>query len=891
MPNPTINPPWAAGATYTVTNSDYLTVDVRIKEPDETPAEIFLTVPAGATVRAVRDPGSWSASGTEIRSAVAWIGAPIALGNWSLSVTAGATPTSQATVEVISAAVGAAGLLRLIIRPLANAPCVLEPGAPDGVSIDRVLAGPSIVNPHVSSPPLPVRELDPVTIAATGQHTVQVNPAPTVPLPALPAMIGSWAPEPANALAVSAFMTTNTTATFIAPAAYANTPLGFRYTAAYNLDANGTIGVSDPQYQEVLNVTVETVAHGMVLVLDKSGSMSSNLPGGSTSKWEATVQAAHAWLDLFRLFRTGENHKAAVVTFEHDTCAATKATTSDVTMRNPQNGADVAGNTMPSLVALGDVAALNLGTEQSCTPIGDALVKGLDVIQGSLVAGNKASMVLLTDGYENSGAVRLASAPTFSSTLNSAPYASAKTRLGTPPRIFTIGVGQSVDEDKLNELPNPPGSGSGVGYYRLTTNVKEILPTFADMLGQVLDAQRLSPTGGVLDPDAPSHAMYFDVGTGEQRASFLVPWPDSSHNLRVGFRPQGSAAAFTLVNDGDAAVIDYLRREGHGLMTVDLGVATATSPSAATQWRVQHLNAANTAQPLTDADVLCMVDLVTKAEITFDQPQYFTGDQIRLRCSIRSGGVRITGATIGVDSARPGEGLGTFLATRSPDFIRLGREATTPPRGPDPNQAKGHMFHTLLKLNHMDQLPVVTPPMFHLQHDPAEGDGHYVHAFADTTKEGTYTFRFRIEGTLPDGSRFSRLFVRSTWAGIRPDPSTTIVIWTTLTGLPTGQFGYVMRLTPRSVTGEYLGPFRADAIRLYPSNGVLQGGLIDNLDGSYDQHVLYQAGQDPVVNIEVNGIPVRPSGPILDGGGSCWPLWKRAILCTLRHLKRLLFGK
>jgi hypothetical protein len=892
MPNPVINPAWGVDLAYTVTNSDYLAVDARLSELDEEPAQIDVTVPAAGRVHAVRDPASWAAGGVEILGVGGWAVGPVVMGNWTLTVSAGAAVTDPASIEITNGnGLSPNGLVRLIFTTLGGAACDVSPGG-GTLSIDRLLASPSIINPQVTSG-LPVHELDAVTLGATVQATQQVNPAPSVPLSALPAIVSGWEPEPTNPVAVSAFVSAGANASFTAPAAYDTASLDFRLTAGYDLDASGTIGSSEPVNEHVLSLDVETVVHGMLLVLDRSGSMGSSL--GSTTKWNGTVQAAHAWLDLFRTFRTGEGHKAGIVTFEHGTCNWVLSPAANVTVRNPQTGAAELSDPMTDLADLGDDTLLTLGNPQSCTPIGDALIKGLDVLQSNLEPGSVASVVLLTDGYENSGRVTIAaSAGPAAETYNSAKasYPFGTSLLGD--RLFTIGVGASVDEDRLADLPAPAGANMGPGYYRLTTDVKEILPTFADMLGVVLDAQRVLPTLAVTDPDSPAHAMYFDVPTGEQRVALLVPWANANDNLLVAWRLQSSNGPFAVVNSVDASVVGSYRRQGHGLMTVDVTGVTGSGDPPATQWRVQHRNMANTPQPLTDADVLCMVDLVTKAEIRLDKPRYFIGDAINITCSIRSGGTRVTGTSVGVDVARPGEGLGTFLATNSGLYKQ--KQRSTKPEGPDPDAGKGLMFKTILQLKGMDSLPVLTPPAFHLQDDGAHGDGaandgDYANSFTDTTKEGTYTFRFRIEGTLADGSRFSRLFVRSTWVGVKPDPVATTMAWTTLGGLPSGQSGQLLTIKPVAANGELLGPFRHDVITVTVSHGVLDGALVDNLDGSYSQRVLYKGGEDPIVNVEIYGAPMRPTGPTLGDGTSCLRLWIKAILCTLRKILRMIAGK
>jgi hypothetical protein len=876
MSNPTISPAWAADQIYTVTDSEYLAVDVRLSELDEESATLELTLPGGATVHAIRDPATWADAGVEILGVGGWISAPVSLGNWTLTVSAGASVTDPARIEIENGdGLSPAGFLRLVFKSLGGSACVIEPGG-GNLSIDRLLADPSIINPQIATG-TPIYELDMVQLIATVKETQEVNPTPFVPLPAIPAVLAEWEPDAANPAAVTGFISTGTTADFQAPAVYDTMHLNFILTAVYDLDASGTMDAGEPSNDHTLALDVETVTHGMLLVLDRSGSMGSTL-GGTITKWEATVQAAHAWLDLFRSFRSGSNHQAGIITFEHDACGWTKSVHPDVTVRNPQTGAAVTDSSvdpMSDLATFGNQAVLDLGTDQTCTPIGDALVYALEILQKEMSVGNLASIILLTDGYENSGEITIASSTTGTGAADTFDNKRVSPGLSygndlVDERLFTIAIGESVDADRLNDLPNPPGAQTGVGYYRMTMDV-----------------------GSVSDPSPPSHAMYFEIPTGEKRIALLVPWPSSTHSLRVAWREQGDSGSFTVLNLGDTGVIGYPNRQFHGIMTVDLTALTGSGTPPATEWRIQHLDDTDVEQPLTDADVLCMIDLVTKADISFDMQQYFVGDPIQLKCSIRSGGSRVIGANVGVDVAKPGEGLGSFLTTNAHLYIQF---KDRKPKGPDPDQGKGLFFKNILAQKEMDSLPVVIPPAFSLLDDGAHGDGapdngDYGYAFTDTDKEGTYTFRFRIEGTLEDGSRFSRLFVRSTWVGIKPDPEATVMEWSTLDDVPGGMIGSLLTITPKTASDEYLGPFRSDVIDISVFDGVLEGPLVDNYNGSYSQRVIYSRAQDPVVSIEVYGKPLKPTGPTMgiEEDQNCLQLLLRGLICLIRKLLSL-FG-
>jgi len=892
MPNPVINPAvWAAGATFTVTGSSFVAVDVRVDDIANAPASMTVTAPAGATVHAFRNPNTWAGAGAQLLSGGAWVAAPVVLsGNWTVTVAPGGAATDPATITVENSdGVAPSGTLRLVLAGLAGGAATIEPGG-GTLSIDRVLADPSFLNVQVTSG-LPVKELDAVTLGATVQPTQATNPAPATPLPAPPAILSGWAEEPGNPLAVKDFASVGTAASFTAPAAYADTALSFRLTGTYDLDASGTATLGEPSGSHVLPVTVTTVRHGMVLVIDRSGSMGAGF-GAGLSRWDAAVQAAHAWLDLFRALRPGDQHKAGIVTFEHDPCSWTPSPAADVTLRNPATGAAAAA--MSTLVDLGNVPVLNLGAVDSCTPIGDALVKAFQAITAAMPAGSKASVLLLTDGYENSGRVTIAAAKgsaatTFAQERVTPALSFANGLVGE--RLYTIAVGDSVDEDRLNDL--------GAGFYQLTSEAKQVLPAFAEMLGEVLDAEPAMPIA-FADPNFPN-SLYFPVPTGEQKVAFLVPWDSATHELRVGWRTQGSAGDFTLVDPNGAGVLSF-RRQTHGLIVVD--IATVTGAGTATEWRLQHMNG-NVAVALPADGALVMTDLVTRATVSFDKRQYFIGDAIRLACRINSGGVPVTRAKVYVDVARPGEGLGTFLATNA-DLYKPDRQE---PRGTtgaaggtlDPQKGKGLMFGTLLAILKLDGLPKVAEPDFELLDDGAHEDGKaedgvFANLYKDTLKEGTYTFRFRIEGELPDGSRFSRLFVRSTWAGVRPDPFETEFVWKLIEDRTQDLAVAVLTLTPKSATREFLGPFREADIVLKVMHGQFDGRLVDNLNGSYSQRVLYRPYEFPIVSVSIYGQDMPPTGPGLVGpslggpslggtppgttGKGCLALWLAAIRCT-----------
>ncbi len=868
MANPTITP-WAPGASFTVSGSTFAAVDVALSDLSSVPAILTLTMPANAAVFAYRDPANWSGPGTPILTGGVWVAGPILLdGEWRLTVTPGGTATDPQTITITDEdGSHSVGTLRLVARNLTGN-ALFEFGG-GSVSIDRVIADPSITDVQVTSG-TPVDELASVTLGATIARTESLNDDAALAAP--PPLAKAWAPAIANPAAVTGFSSVGQTASFTAPAAYAPLDLNFIATGAYDLDGGGIGSASNPRNTATLAVTVQPVTHGMLLILDRSGSMGASFGGGQT-RWTAAVRAAHAWLDLFRAFRPDGAHKAGILTFEHGSCAWQSAASSDeITLRDPVT--TLSSGSMKALTPFGDAAELFLGLPETCTPIGDALVAGFAAIDAGLNSGSetkRASILLLTDGYENCGNV------TIAATKGSAAktFAQVRPTLGgkelVEDRLFTVAVGQQVDADRLNALGN--------GFYQMTENTAQLLPAFAEMIGKVLDAQPVMPVNTIADPDAAMfpHALFYPMSAGEQKIAFLVPWTDQNHKISIAWRAQNMAGSFTGILPG--AGVSTFRRKGHGLVVVD--IAAVTDGAGATEWRMQHQDQASMALPMTSESALCMADLKLKAEVAFDQRSYFIGDTMAVSCGLIDGGAPVSGATIHLDIAGPGEGLGTFLGTHAARYKALERDLPADIlKSADRYEGKAMMHAVLLRALQMDRLPEVSPPDPGLTED---APGRYTAGFADTAKEGTYTFRWRIVGTLPDGSRFTRVMVRSTWVGVRPDPSLLGTVWQTVPG------GWTMTFKPKTASGELLGPFRADTIVMSVAHGSFDGDLTDHLDGSYSRKVLGMDGRQPVVSIEIYGTPMNPAGPGLDdpkmaGGLTCRQIWCAAWRCLVDRI-------
>jgi hypothetical protein len=269
-----------------------------------------------------------------------------------------------------------------------------------------------------------------------------------------------------------------------------------------------------------------------------------------------------------------------------------------------------------------------------------------------------------------------------------------------------------------------------------------------------------------------------------------------------------------------------------------------------------------------------------------------------------------------VELARPGESLGTFLATNSGDY-KPGR-----PRRPDPQAPKAQMLAQLLQTHEWADLPIITPTGIFvdgsdtLYDDGAHGDGqaddgNYANRYVDTDKEGTYTWRVTIEASLPDGSQIRRVLTLSKWVGISVAPKTSQV----LTAAPIKSGNVLLTavtVVPCDARKELLGPFRAGDVHFAVRGGSFQaaevrpnadgveyrrtdgGVMLSRYDGGYTRIVESPIGGSATVTVTVKGVElpsVVVGEPKTDGPGGrpgclpgCLPGPARLLLGLLRRL-------
>ncbi len=848
MANPQITnpngttPPNLGNPTYHITDSDRavadLTLDIGIASPKQFSVQ-YPSAAAGVQVTLVRGAVSLNLLPGPINDSSTFSNRQIVAG----TITSGSDIILTCQISAIAAAGSEAWEVR--VSGLAGNLCRFSQpeNDPSALTITRLTCDP-VAEFTIGSPGSTAKEQQTVTLTASagiGPNTIVGGPAPTtryrwtytgnIAVPAFPACGSSQ---------VMSFTT---------PGVYGDKTIQLNLQVWLDGACPADVGflhASAPAQA----LTIQPRTQHLMLVLDRSGSMAG-------AKWANAQIAGRILANLFAALRSGVNpaDRVGILVFEDTTC----------TWHTPPIDPRIAP-VLPlkdTATAYGDICNLEFGHAGSCTPIGDGMIKAMDDLAGLGWADDpRFTIILLTDGYENSGTVKVSPetpAPSFVPTFASAQTATeGRQQVQARWSVYTIGVGSAadVDEDVLDALPAAGGS-PAPGYYRLVSDIDELEEAIGQMVSDSQEAEHedLLPGGpSIADPSPLAHQRYFTLDPKVNRLAVTVNWTNPSDTIELARRNSGDSGAFLPVS------VAVQKCPRHGFTWVDVAALYGGEDNVpATEWRVVH-KSGDVPQPIPDEKLMIFVDLFVKAEIRFDKDRYRTGDPMHITARLRAGNRPITKARVLVELARPGESLGTFLVTHGANY-RPGDSGPSDQARPHPKQA---MLQDLLRKLQWKALPVLKPTAVFddgsnrlfddgAHGDGAAGDGNFANTYSDTDMEGTYTWRFRIQGELPDGTPFNRVRTISKWVSVNVDPFSSPV--TAVFGQP-GPHGLLsarITVVPRDRGGQFLGPFRSSEVEFIATAGSLDVPTEPRYDGAYSCKLVYRKGEKPAVMVIVQG--------------------------------------
>jgi hypothetical protein len=557
-------------------------------------------------------------------------------------------------------------------------------------------------------------------------------------------------------------------------------------------------------------------ARRVMVVLDRSGSMTESAGGGTLKMDEARAAAA-----LFvNLLRTGGGNEIGLVSF------STNATT-DEGLGNVTNGKknQILNNDLPALTATGS------------TTIGGGLVKARD--EFAAPSATPRAILLLTDGMENTPPM----------------IANVSGLSGIDITAIGFGTESNLDGQKLTDLAQTHN-----GFYKRAGSGLDLRKFFALAFGEIFEA------GALVDPEfrlsarqKESKPLPFHV-CGEEVVTIVVGWDIGQITLGIAVTtPSGQAV--DLSKNGIEVV--------YGDRWMFARIPLPQSGERDGVWHVAVSRQSGTGEfAPAPVDLTYFINVIARGGPSLKpfrpaRRRLYTGDVLNPRVMLQYPDETVPlGGEVTLKVRRPNASVGTTLSRIGLGAARTVDGDVIPARQSTliaAEQSSGKPVAAYVEQTHpMDSHAEATGYYF-------ESPGIYGAVLTDAlVVEGNYTFHARARyGVGCIGTREVQ-WTEHVTVGI--DPSSTPV---TVTPGPSGG-GSVVTFTPEDKYGNHVGPGASDGFTVSVPPGCHKvGDLVDHGNGSYSQQIDCPPGEDPAVVVTQPGrdpVVLRPPAGPHEGG-------------------------
>jgi von Willebrand factor type A domain len=594
----------------------------------------------------------------------------------------------------------------------------------------------------------------------------------------------------------------------------------------------------------------------VVLVLDKSGSMSELPPGaeGGANKAAILKSALSAFIVQWR--------QLDAPVFDEETGMLTGIENSEdrigvVFFDSTAVGQSIAGAEAPAnffvLRGAGPsdpahpwTAVSN--TIQTLTPGGSTSIGG-GINEGMRLWANDPdhdlSMVVVTDGKQN---VEPLIGETADGFLTLTPVSGFDTQLRrrfVPIQSIAFGLPTGVDQELLDKLAQETNGRTFVAIDAAT-----IFNTFGQTLVAILKGNTIATIlrhDDTMSGAGPASREKLVVDRSIPRVVVSLQWaPPLSDVLDLEvLDPSGNVITPTETAKLPQAVI--LRFD--------------TGPSDAGDWSVRVKRAQSAAtQPIPYTLTAFAVEDELEYRVSTGDAVIATGDTVPIRVSVTYAGRplnKLPNGAIRVRVQKPAEGLGTILHNaRGTDTSAPAPAGDT--RTPYDRKVSGLTTAQLLQR--------ITPRDAGEITLTEEKPGIYVGTFGDTNVPGAYGFEVLLDWTDPRTGHLRREERVETQVKVRP--TATVV---TVTRGDDGRTR--VTATPRDRFGNYLGPGYEHRVKArLTSAGTISTTAVDpDQTGTYVFTIDdVPAGETPAVTVTVDGVEATPGTPPSTGGTNGW---------------------
>jgi hypothetical protein len=448
------------------------------------------------------------------------------------------------------------------------------------------------------------------------------------------------------------------------------------------------------------------------------------------------------------------------------------------------------------------------------------------------------AIVLLSDGYHNCpGLVGVGDAAVTSliSDLNSDSI-----------RMFSIGFGRPTDIDHplleaLADRTTPAGF-TGSQFHDVTTAgfdpstwvpATALQATYKAILADALGLQTgVDPAGLIGAGETKSFPIA--LNSHDRKVSFYVGWESPvADRLRLQLR----ASDGSVVPGGATGVVEH-KGEAHHIITVSREFLRQPGKVGNAPWMLEIIYAGVEAETSEHYQYGVVMDSGLRLHAGTQRRDYHAGDSILLTARLQVADKPLTDiGDVYAEVLTPSAGLGNWFAKYpvSASVLakyrqRLDTETLAPVA------QKAHYLGNVMDL----QFPGAKPSRQiklndrGTEGDAVAGDGIYSVNFTDTGLPGTYSFRVVARGDAPGPGTFHRENMIQHRVEVAPDAGSTVV-FVSLRERLDDLLLYELKVVPRDRLGNFTHPALASSIKLWVSQGELEGAVTADLQGGYSQ--------------------------------------------------------
>jgi hypothetical protein len=613
--------------------------------------------------------------------------------------------------------------------------------------------------------------------------------------------------------------------------------------------------------------SVERLAQ-IAFAMDLSGSMTEALPGGGEKLAEAKDKAnlfaslveASNQLGAYGFATDNPANAAFTATYKDSAAASHTATMNDTSqiaaIRTIQPG--VAGNAD----RLAIIGAISTQSAHGCTPVGQGLLRaraGLAELPPPVGgAGSPAkAIVLFSDGLQNVPPFVNTAAP-FSCGGGAAPLIdAARTFSDEGIQIYSIYFGPEMGMayDLMNQLKEQTG---GDYVYGAATPL-QLAATYYAIRGLVDDM------------------VYFEK---EATTSAKGPWPTFEVSFDSAVDLATVAVAWPQGNGQTRLTVDYRRRGTADWLSAPPSSGETREPAAepgsfkvfrfppgpGTTWELRVRALPSDPRDSGVKYTAAVFAAVEEAQLlaSLDDDRFEVGQPLPIHAELLTAGRPVLGAVVTAVVQVPARSFSSTLRKYS-------RQLSATVSSPDANRVPAMMARLkqfLARDEGNDDLYLYRQVPVTLRDDGQgsdrlAGDGIYSGELpADATHvAGDYQVTITARATLATGRTVERIAKLSTIGNVGPaDPTRSEVTITASEPRGDGTLLATVTILPTDRFGNAAFPGSGHRVAVTPRSGSLDGGLVDNLDASFTQTLVLQPGEQPRVDVAVDGVALKPGG-------------------------------